>query len=72
MTHPVSVGPDMPYSEIARRRGTSTRTIANQLSAAFRRHGVSGRCELILRLFDVTRLASVSGPKLELGPCYAP
>jgi DNA-binding NarL/FixJ family response regulator len=62
----------MPYAEIARRRGTSTRTIANQLSAAFRRHGVSGRCELILRLFDVKQASSAAGPKLELEPSYAP
>jgi DNA-binding NarL/FixJ family response regulator len=44
----------LPYSEIARLRGTSMRTIANQLTAVFRRLRVSGRRELILRLFELT------------------
>jgi DNA-binding NarL/FixJ family response regulator len=35
------------YLEIARNRGTSTRTVANQLAAAFRRLGVSGRGSLL-------------------------
>lgn len=39
------------YAEIARARGTSTRTIANQITAVFRRMGVSGRSELLQRLF---------------------
>lgn len=39
------------YREIARARGTSTRTIANQISAVFRRLRVSGRNELVQRLF---------------------
>lgn len=39
------------YEEIARRRGTSTRTIANQICAVFRRLRVSGRNELVQRLF---------------------
>jgi DNA-binding NarL/FixJ family response regulator len=39
------------YREIARARGTSTRTIANQISAVFRRLHVSGRNELVQRLF---------------------
>jgi len=39
------------YREIAQRRGTSTRTIANQISAVFRRLRVSGRNELVQRLF---------------------
>lgn len=38
------------HIEIARRRGTSTRTVANQLAAAFRRIGVSGRGSLIHHL----------------------
>src|SRR5262245_50259691 len=33
-------------ADIARRRGTSVRTVANQLASAFRRLGVSGRAEL--------------------------
>lgn len=43
------------YEEIARRRGTSTRTIANQITAVFRRLRVSGRSELLLRLFAEER-----------------
>ncbi len=35
------------YLEIAKKRGTSTRTVANQLAAAFRRLGVSGRGSLL-------------------------
>jgi len=38
------------YLEIARARGTSTRTVANQLCAVFRRLGVSGRGSLLSRL----------------------
>jgi DNA-binding NarL/FixJ family response regulator len=50
----------LSYQEIARRRGTSTRTIANQISAVFRRLRVSGRNELVQRLFfdDVSEQAS--------------
>jgi DNA-binding NarL/FixJ family response regulator len=40
------------YAQIARERGTSTRTIANQITAVFRRMKVSGRSELLLRLFS--------------------
>jgi DNA-binding NarL/FixJ family response regulator len=39
------------YAEIAEHRGTSTRTIANQITAVFRRMRVSGRSELLQRLF---------------------
>jgi DNA-binding NarL/FixJ family response regulator len=39
------------YDEIARLRGTSTRTIANQITAVFRRMRASGRNELLTRLF---------------------
>jgi DNA-binding NarL/FixJ family response regulator len=35
------------YLEIAKKRGTSTRTVANQIAAAFRRLGVSGRGSLL-------------------------
>ena len=38
------------YQEIARQRGTSTRTVANQISAVFRRLRVSGRNELVQKL----------------------
>jgi len=48
------------YKEIAESRGTSTRTVANQLAAAFRRLGVSGRCrllDLLTRSHDTARVA---------------
>jgi len=38
------------YAEMARLRRTSSRTVANQLAAAFRRLGVSGRSELLCLL----------------------
>jgi DNA-binding CsgD family transcriptional regulator len=38
------------YAEMARLRETSTRTVANQLAAAFHRLGVSGRAELLCLL----------------------
>jgi DNA-binding NarL/FixJ family response regulator len=38
------------HAEIAGKRGTSVRTVANQLAAAFRKMGVSGRLELLTRL----------------------
>lgn len=41
------------HAEIARARHTSQRTVANQLAAVFRRFGVSGRNELLNRLFGV-------------------
>lgn len=44
------------YDEIATLRGTSTRTIANQITAVFRRMRSSGRNELLLRLFFAERL----------------
>jgi DNA-binding NarL/FixJ family response regulator len=40
------------HDEIAQLRGTSTRTIANQIAAVFRRLKVSGRGELVIRLFS--------------------
>lgn len=39
-----------PYEEIALHRGTATRTVANQVTAVFRRLKVSGRNELLLLL----------------------
>jgi DNA-binding NarL/FixJ family response regulator len=39
------------YEDMARLRGTATRTVANQLTAVFRRMRVSGRNELLARLF---------------------
>jgi DNA-binding NarL/FixJ family response regulator len=41
----------LSYIQIAVERGTSTRTIANQITAVFRRLHVSGRNELVQRLF---------------------
>lgn len=46
------------YDEIARIRRTSTRTIANQIAAVFRRIQVSGRSELVIRLFSQELWAS--------------
>lgn len=37
-------------AEIARRRGRSERTVANQVAAIFRRFGVSSRAELVAKL----------------------
>ncbi len=42
----------LSYQDIAKRRGTSTRTIANQITAVFRRLRVSGRNDLVQRLFS--------------------
>ena len=39
--------------EIARDRGTSPRTIANQVASIFRKHGVRSRSELVARYFAV-------------------
>lgn len=50
------------YQDIARARGTSTRTIANQISMVFRRLRVSGRNELVQRLFVDSALGHVSKP----------
>jgi DNA-binding CsgD family transcriptional regulator len=50
------------YGEIARRRGTSTRTIANQITAVFRRMRVSGRSELLLRLFACDAASETLAP----------
>ena len=44
------------YAEIGRQRDTSVRTIANQITAVFRRMRVSGRNELLIRLFYVEGL----------------
>lgn len=50
------------YDEIAALRGTSTRTIANQITAVFRRMRASGRNELLLRLFFAERMDPPSPP----------
>jgi DNA-binding NarL/FixJ family response regulator len=46
---------------IARRRGTSQRTIANQIASVFRRLNVSSRAELVHRLAALSRLAVTAG-----------
>ena len=40
--------------EIARVRGTSPRTIANQIASIFKKHGVTSRRELVARYLDAT------------------
>jgi DNA-binding CsgD family transcriptional regulator len=41
------------YGQIARCRGSSTRTVANQVASIYRQVRVSGRAELIRRLVDL-------------------
>lgn len=41
--------PPRHVSCIARRRGTSPRTVANQIASIFRKHGVGSRAELVAR-----------------------
>jgi DNA-binding NarL/FixJ family response regulator len=41
------------HAQIAARRQTSVRTVANQLAAAFHKLGVSGRCELVCKLVAI-------------------
>jgi DNA-binding NarL/FixJ family response regulator len=55
------------YTEIARKRGTAVRTVANQIAAGFRRLNVSGRSELIQRLFLVDGLLPPAST-----PCSSP
>jgi DNA-binding NarL/FixJ family response regulator len=50
------------YEEIAARRGTSQRTIANQIVAVFRRKAVSGRNDLVHRLFEESPLQTPTAP----------
>lgn len=52
------------YAEIAAERGTSTRTIANQITAVFRRLRVSGRNELLHRLLRDEGLITEPPPPL--------
>jgi DNA-binding NarL/FixJ family response regulator len=42
----------LPYTTMGNQRGTSTRTIANQVTSVFRRLKVSGRNELVQWLFE--------------------
>jgi DNA-binding NarL/FixJ family response regulator len=50
------------YVEIARSRQTALRTVANQLAAVFKRMAVSGRNELVHRLFA---LETLDRPRLD-------
>ena len=43
-------------NEVAARRRTSSRTVANQLASAFRKLGVNGRTELAARLDELHAL----------------
>jgi DNA-binding NarL/FixJ family response regulator len=52
------------YAEIAALRGTAERTIANQIATAFKRMNVSGRNELIPRLFELERRLLADGTRL--------
>ena len=51
------------HAEIARRRGTSTRTIANQVASVFQRLAVSGRNELVHLAF------ALAPPPSEIPAC---
>lgn len=50
------------YEEIAQRRGTSPRTVANQIAVVFRRMRVSGRNALVHRLFTDGPLSLPASP----------
>lgn len=59
------------HAEMARARATSTRTIANQLAAAFHKLNVSGRAELLCRLIRNVE-PDPTGKRLTLGRFSAP
>ena len=44
----------LSYDQIARERGTSSRTVASQVAAVFRKVGVSGRREFVASWFGVS------------------
>jgi DNA-binding NarL/FixJ family response regulator len=56
------------HAEIAAQRGTSPRTVANQLAGAFRKLGVSGRLQLLLLLcadqLRFERASHENGPRV--------
>ena len=61
----------LSYEDIAQLRGTSTRTVANQVTAVFRRLRVSGRNDLVQRLFFdavVERRAERTSPETLVPP----
>jgi DNA-binding CsgD family transcriptional regulator len=49
------------YAEIAERRGTSSRTVANQLAALFRKLDVSGRTQFLRRLVERAAQRAAAG-----------
>jgi DNA-binding NarL/FixJ family response regulator len=61
----------LSYEEIARRRGTSTRTVANQITAVFRRMRVSGRNQMLQRLFTTENLSLLPLPQTFPPPAAA-
>jgi DNA-binding CsgD family transcriptional regulator len=64
------------HNDIALARRTSVRTVANQLASAFRRLGVSGRADLLVRLVECPESANCGhrGPvrKEPHWPSFAP
>jgi DNA-binding CsgD family transcriptional regulator len=59
------------HEDIARERGTSVRTVANQIAAVFRRLCVSGRNDLVHRLFAESALKGPTLPLLLPTPDWA-
>ena len=55
----------LTHSDIAVRRCTALSTVANLLSAAYRRLRISGRLELMARLASEYQLGNVPVPTLE-------
>lgn len=47
---------------IARERGTSARTVANQIASIFRKHGVASRCELVALYLGAVGVGAVGAP----------
>lgn len=54
------------HASIARLRGTSQRTVANQIASVFRRLGVTCRMELVHRLFELSSVYCLATPALRL------
>jgi DNA-binding NarL/FixJ family response regulator len=62
----------LSYEDIAQERGTTVRTIANQISSVFRRLNVSGRNELVqLLFFDEASGPQPPGPQPRGPACAA-
>ena len=57
------------YDDISQRRGTTVRTIANQISSVFRKYRVSGRNELVCHLLrSAMRRATSPAPSRDTTP----